>query len=859
MSVVFGGRLIDGKAASNDTPGPQRLTGDPLSFLRTWSDEPLVDSPSRGRRRSHVSQSSRRKALQPLLHTAPPKLTQSGTSLLKTPLHTLLPVFTLPRLEPLPPAPSMTVKKGGFGPQDIQRHFAELTPAAVAFIRKHLRLRVSDWEEVRLYFTTSDAAKDYSSQDSRRSVFEVTLRAILSNSSLNHGNLNGLIILQDKGISLRSSTTTNIVTSKSHDRASNSRRTRRKNELSRTPHQRLQQELLASLQSMQSHSNYLKAGLLELPKIVNIKENKVVVYLQSLGAQKVFKSLRQLCRLQLKIGWKAWRLSLEVDHKSSSAQRVHRIIKYRVLSVTWSKVVTKCLRRVLKIWLAFVFYDTLLARRRNENLSAISIQKIFRGHFVRRKKARNKEKRELELVYSALVRIQAFFRGRIARFHYLRMLRLKLEDRSRRFSQRVARGYLGRRNANLLRIEKLKSRGVTEFQALYRGWRVRSNLSTIRRSQREYSASVLIQALARRYLCRTHVRDIKLRRKQAAAVVHIQRTARGHLGRIHLPSILADIAAYRHRRRVAAILVQKIYRGFRARVIVRILRREHVRIRNIQDPAATRINAAIRGFLAKKLRKRLERERYRTWMGDARNIKEYWSDDNNCWYYYNESTGESTWEPPSTGYTKNDLQLVLANGQVIDDPTVFAAQEDGEMVVQLMDSKLCSECTKRIAIRFCTQCGDKFCCPCYKEQHSSGSRLKHVWEPLGPRECGDCESELAERYCLPCDEAFCDSCWQRVHLKGKRRFHPFSQVDTNGNIDSRLFTIDGNEVTSSYDPLFVQQHFEESNSFAPSAIDQSSSADDWSYAHDDNGYIYWYNSRTGESQYEDPYTTKSAI
>lgn len=860
MSVVFGGKLIDGRSSSTAAAGSHRLTGDAETFLRTWSDEPLLNSPLRGRRRSYASPSSSKKALQPLYQTAPSKLTQSGTAQLKTPLYAHLPVFILPPIEPPPSFPPQTQQRDSFHPQNIQRHISKLTPAEVARIRKYLSLRESEWEDIRLYFSVNDAYKDSSSQDARWSVFETTRSATLHYAFLNNGHNNGPIILQGKDIPLRSSTTSKILTSKSQDKNSRfSRRTQGKNQLARTPHQRLQQELLESLQSMQSHSNYLKAGLLELPKIVNIKENKAVMYLQSLGAQKVFKVLRQLCQHQLKIGWKAWRLSIEVGHKSSNVQRVLRLIKYRVLSVTWSKVVTKCLRRALKIWLAFVYYDTLLARRRIENLSAVSLQKIFRGHLVRRRRIQNQERRELERVYSALVRIQAFFRGRIARFRYLQILRINLEDRSRRLLQKLVRGYQGRRKAHWLRVEKLKRSGVTLFQALYRGWRVRSNLSTIRRKQREYAASVLIQALVRGYLCRVHIRDIRLRQRQAVAVVHMQRTVRGHLFRNHLPLLLADIAAYRHRRRVAAVSIQKMYRGFRARVIVRIMRREYKRIRGIQDPAATRINAAIRGFLAKKLRRRLERERYRKWLGDARNVRECWSDADNCWYYYNEATGESTWEPPSTGYTKNDSQLVLANGQVIDDPTVFAPQEGGEGAAQPMDSKMCSECTKRVAIRFCTQCGDKFCCPCYKEQHSSGSRLRHVWEPLGPRECGDCEAELAERYCLPCDEAFCDSCWQRVHFKGKRRFHSFSQIDVNGNIDSRLFTIDGNEVTSSYDPLYVQQQFEEtSNSLVPSALDQPSSlTDEWAYAYDDNGYIYWYNGRTGQSQYEDPYTSNS--
>ena len=858
MSIAFGGKLLYGKSSSTGI----KLSGSAEEFLQTWSDESQLaekTAPRKRRLSSYVPPTGSRASPLSLNQTAPPKLDPSKYPLAPAMFYTALPVFTLPPLEPPPLNPDKIRPKYGFDLENVERCFAELTPSDSLFVRRYLGLRESAWEEIRVFLSRNKTAKGSSFRDSRRNVFQTAMEVIHSAANSNK-NIASTIIIQADETLLRESTTVNTSTSRSHDRNQRFKGTRRRKRPPRTPtaQQQLQLDLLQSLQSLQSHSNHLKAGLLQLPKIVEIKENKAVVYLQSLGAQKVIKFLRHILKRQLTLGWKAWKLAVDVELKNSNVRRVHKFIKYRILSLTWNKTVTKSLRRVMRIWLSVVYFDTLIARKRLEHASASSIQRVFRVYFARLRINRNREKMKLERIYAALVGIQAFFRGRKARFQYIRMIRVKLENESLRCLQRVARGYLGRKKAFSLRILKRQRDGVKRIQSLFRGWRIRKNILRIKRDQRERNASILIQALVRGHLSRLHIRSIRLMNKQLTASLQIQRVVRGYLCRLRLPLLLAEIAAYRKRRNAASILIQKTYRGFRGRVIIRIMRREYTRLRKIQDPAATRINAVVRGYLAKKCRKRLEREMQRNRLYNAKNIKECWSDAHNCWYYYNETTGESTWEPPSTGYTKYDSQLVLDNGQIVDDPSIFTAEEEREGLVQTVDSKFCSECSKRIAIRYCTQCGDKFCCPCYKEQHSSGSRLKHVWEPLGPKECSDCEVELAERFCIPCDEAFFDGCWQRVHLKGKRRFHPFSPIDMNGNVDSRLFTIDGTELSSSYDPLYVQQQIENTESALVPAVTNDSVAviDDWIYAYDDNGYIYWYNNRTGQSQYEDPYSTQ---
>ena len=236
-------------------------------------------------------------------------------------------------------------------------------------------------------------------------------------------------------------------------------------------------------------------------------------------------------------------------------------------------------------------------------------------------------------------------------------------------------------------------------------------------------------------------------------------------------------------------------------------------------------------------------------------------------FYLNAETGDSLWEPPPGGYTKSDGMLILESGETIIDPLKVLYKESDDY----MNNRLCTECFDRVAIRKCKECGDKFCTICYKETHATGTRKSHTWIPTGPIDCTDCEKVLAVRWCVSCDEAFCDPCWKVVHAKGKRKFHPFSEVDIDGKIDERLFTIDGREIQGGYDSTYSQKQSDKQNkdvnlpAFAYDYNANSSSSNqlhsnnsnqqaaEWAEYTDEYGNPYWYNNYTGASQYENPF------
>ena len=116
----------------------------------------------------------------------------------------------------------------------------------------------------------------------------------------------------------------------------------------------------------------------------------------------------------------------------------------------------------------------------------------------------------------------------------------------------------------------------------------------------------------------------------------------------------------------------------------------------------------------------MDKERKEGMVSEAHKWKEAWSEDAATWYYYNEESNESLWEPPSTGYTKHSgTQLILKNGKIVDDPLCTLTEEDRLAKQREMT---CVDCEDAQATRLCDQCGDKYCTPCYVAAHPKGGK-----------------------------------------------------------------------------------------------------------------------------------------
>eukprot|EP01041_Mallomonas_annulata_P010199 gene10199-21260_t len=380
-----------------------------------------------------------------------------------------------------------------------------------------------------------------------------------------------------------------------------------------------------------------------------------------------------------------------------------------------------------------------------------------------------------------------FYRYRSLKKRYLKLTKDIRELKAACLLQRVERGRRARRRARIERKKRNKNLSATIIQCMCRRRVALNKVNLLRVEKQKLESAIHIQKHIRKFLALLYVCNIRIKMRQQLAAIRLQARMRGILIRKNIYKKRSEVEEYRAWRKEAAIKIEKVYRGHRGRIMTRIRLQERRKKMKRLNTAATKIQCFIRQHQARAVFRSKKKERYDNWVIAARAVQELWSEDSNNWFYLTMRTNTAQWEPPSTGYTKADTRLVLSNGDIIDDPAIL------EKNLRTSALQKCSECADRLATRKCNECEDLYCTKCYKAAHTTGTRKKHTWAATGILDCTECELKLAEKWCVTCDEAFCDSCWRKVHTKGKRRFHPFSSVDSDGNVESKAFTIDGEE------------------------------------------------------------------
>ena len=345
------------------------------------------------------------------------------------------------------------------------------------------------------------------------------------------------------------------------------------------------------------------------------------------------------------------------------------------------------------------------------------------------------------------------------------------------------------------------------------------------------------------------------------------------MARVYVDKLRKERTAFLIRQEKAALMVQRTYRGHRARSHFRYLLRTHRKKQEETRVAATHIQRMIRGFVARKVTGRMKKEAWEALLEDARLWKEQWSEAETKWTYISKD-GKVLSEPPRTGYTKADGMLVLSTGKVVEDPDAKLSAEEKEDKRLL---KLCVECEERDASRFCRQCNDKYCGPCYNKVHAYGKRVGHSYAQIGPMECSECENEVANKWCTSCDDPFCKDCWNLIHLRGKRKAHCYLEIDRRGKVSNILMNRNG-EPMGEHEGIVGPQDFggggeADDGYVADNGVGEAfqkieaydsdyggaeeiqvedQPVEEWAQ-YFDGGIPYWFNNLTGETTWDDPH------
>jgi hypothetical protein len=608
----------------------------------------------------------------------------------------------------------------------------------------------------------------------------------------------------------------------------------------------LSSELLKSLLTVQKHTSLVKKSLESAQNFVTMGEyqnntstyslstnNKAKEAILILGSQKLAKALYKLCLIDMKRGYFTWKLYMIQYYRSCHMKALIKVINIRNILLGLNRFVIRLLKKWFSMWMKQTKELVVVLRRKKLLNAIIKIQSFFRQMIAKEKVRIKQHRKKYEKLYESTVIIQSLLRGKRIQWKYVKAQREKKEKASSIKIQCAIRGYLARKRVYLMKLRKNKQLAAILLQKTIRGKLTRNLYKRLLLERKRRIAIIKIQSLIRGFITRKNISTLLINRARFVYVVEIQKIARGYITRKNLHKKIRELEEYRKNRILAIIKIQSTYRMYHSKIIYRILLFQRKFELNKHTIATTKIQKIGRGYNARQLKKLLLQERLEQWITQARQWLEVWSDDTQSYFYYNNTTGESIWEPSAEGYTKHDGKLVLQSGEIIDDPDAILNGEEGDnggfgddgtisgakQQLELMKqekkkktkkqlAKLCNECSERYAIRLCNECGDQFCTKCYKTTHMLGARRHHTYKMLGPKDCNECENVLAIRFCVSCDECFCDVCWRRLHSHGKRIFHPYSEINPEGRIDKRIFIMDGDQVSlflpfSLCDPLLT--------------------------------------------------------
>ena len=486
------------------------------------------------------------------------------------------------------------------------------------------------------------------------------------------------------------------------------------------------------------------------------------------------KILYKIILRQYKEVWEAWKMYLYIKKLEFQTKTLTQILSMRNLAVKLNIFMCRFLRRIIKYWIHVIKEEREYLLFRKKSYAATVIQKYVKRRLAMKYVRILRDQKKYQHVLNSLILIQSLFRMKPIRWRYKKESMRRKRNKAAIEVQKIIRAKLARKLFFVLVFENKIQKSATSIQSVIRRKLAQEKIKQMKLLQLQVQCAIIIQAFLRRCIVRCRMYYAYIEQLKYICAIKIQSAIRRKLVYMHLHYYKQMLYRYRYERDFFAARMQSLFRMFRVRkkylLYVEYVKSERLKIYN----AATRINNFCRCAMARQMKKHLFKERYEWHLYNARMWQEHWSDTDNAWYYVNVETGESAWEPPTSGYTTAYQKLVHSSGELIDDPLLLGGENglDGKSAIFLM----CGECLKRHATQKCEQCRTNFCTLCIIAVHKVKTKLNHIFTPTGLVDCSECETAVAKVFCKTCDEAFCGDCCTKVHAKGNRKFHIFSEL-----------------------------------------------------------------------------------
>lgn len=493
--------------------------------------------------------------------------------------------------------------------------------------------------------------------------------------------------------------------------------------------------------------------------------------LQRLGAESI---MAECVSISLRIQRDALRHWLRIVKDEIRTEKVRRYRQYQSLNH-----LDACIDRIARkrlAWACLCWIDEIERQRKGECISAaIMIQSQWRI----KRALDTTERLRIQKWHWAVSTLQRLGRGLLAR----RVFRNLVLERNRTNAALVLQCSVRCRSARLAlnqhRTELKRENSAIMLQKAVRGHSGRRVAQQAFDQMRRRPAAVQIQRISRGRRDRLVIQRRKTILKRNSAATAIQK----HIRRLIDTKVVMQLREEREKERRemerVILILQQVYHGHRGRITMKRMMYDQILEARRRHNSATRIQGLHRRNVAKQKTKLLRLKAKESMIGEAQQWVEMWSDGINTWYCYNDSTNESLWDAPLTGYTNADSLLVLQNGRVIFDPRLINNE----------DARKCADCETKHASHYCEQCEEVFCSKCVTKVHQEEEFASHKHTRIGgPIECSACHDDAetvpALRWCATCDVPFCLSCWDKLHQTEEKQQDQATEQSVQGTEES---------------------------------------------------------------------------
>ncbi len=439
----------------------------------------------------------------------------------------------------------------------------------------------------------------------------------------------------------------------------------------------LRVELGYSINAIQVLSSKVKADLINISKMCPITNIKASLFMKKWGSDSLVRVFHHMMNKDVLAAWKHWATYIETEKKMEKRSVFLKYKGTKRLEYFFKEWNSRHLAAAWSSWLDEIQRQMQFELDQIRENAARCIQNAWRGYVGRGIFSTMKKLRFIMNINKAATKLQAAFRSRLQRLQVERIAKENHWTRSAITIQTSVRSRRARREYVVVRDKHRAKEAAMSLQRIQRGKMGREKVKVAKQLRKENNAALGIQQKIRTRQAKQTLAEKKQRWKEQKAVIMLQGRYRGGAARKYAAEKLVEEAKRLRRLNKAALMLQSAYRGHRGYLSVKILMQANNTKMGRQHIAAKKIQSRARGKQTRKWVLELKQERRRKYIEDARKVVEYRDDDTQAWFYLNEVTDETLWEPPRTGYTRNDGKLILADGNIIDDPDKPEDEDDG--------------------------------------------------------------------------------------------------------------------------------------------------------------------------------------